>query len=234
MSIDGGPYIAQSSAMLQHIGRLAPKLCPPERFLQVQEAIGLVEDFERAWRPCVSLALEPEALGYGITPATAAFTKGSAELQETTQALRQAFLAKELPKYCGFFAQMVARSGGPFLCGDQPTLADCALAPALERFTLGETDLADEVLGLFQEQARMWSPMLDAREPGWNDAVHTLKGSAAGVGALQVAEACAAAEVAEKDALPGKLEAVRDALDAALADVAAYRHELAIRSLRGG
>lgn len=140
MSIDGGPYIAQSSAMLQHIGRLAPKLCPPERFLQVQEAIGLVEDFERAWRPCVSLALEPEALGYGITPATAAFTKGSAELKETTQALRQAFLAKELPKYCGFFAQMVVRSGGPFLCGDQPTLADCALAPALERFTLGFLD----------------------------------------------------------------------------------------------
>jgi len=104
----------------------------------------------------------------------------------------------------------------------------------LERFTLGEPDLADEVLGLFQEQARMWSPMLDAREPGWKDAVHTLKGSASAVGALQVAKACAAAEVAEKDVLPGKLEAVRDALDKALADVAAYRHELAIRSLRGG
>ena len=66
----------------------------------------------------------------------------------------------------------------------------------LQRFTLDDADLADEVLGLFQEQARMWSPMLDAREPGWKDAVHTLKGSAAGVGAMQVAEACAAAETA--------------------------------------
>jgi HPt (histidine-containing phosphotransfer) domain-containing protein len=103
----------------------------------------------------------------------------------------------------------------------------------LERFTQGDADLADEVLGLFQEQARMWSPMLDAREPGWKDAVHTLKGSAAGVGAIQVAEACAAAETAGKDALPGKLEALRDALDRALSDIAAYRHELAIRSLRG-
>lgn len=104
----------------------------------------------------------------------------------------------------------------------------------LERFTLGETELADEVLGLFQEQARLWSPMLDPREAGWKDAVHTLKGSASGVGALQVAEACALAEQADRDTLPGRLETVRDALDRALADVAAYRHELAIRSLRGG
>ena len=104
----------------------------------------------------------------------------------------------------------------------------------LKGFTLDDADLADEVLSLFQEQVRIWSPMLDSREPGWNDAVHTLKGSASGVGAMQVAEACAAAETADKDTLPGKLEALRDALDAALADVAAYRHELAIRSLRGG
>jgi glutathione S-transferase len=140
MSIDGGPYIAQSSAMLQHIGKLVPKLCPAERFLQVQEAIGLVDDFERAWRPCVSLALEPEALGYGIAPATAAFTRGSPALGETIRALRQAFLAQEMPKYSGFFTQMIARSGGPFLCGDQPTLADCCLAPVLERYTLGFVD----------------------------------------------------------------------------------------------
>lgn len=103
----------------------------------------------------------------------------------------------------------------------------------LERFTQGDGDLADEVLGLFQEQARIWSPLLDSREPGWKDAVHTLKGSAAGVGALRVAEACASAEAAEPAALPGRLEALRDALDEALADIAAYRHELAIRSLRG-
>ena len=42
MSIDGGPYIAQSGAMLQYVGKLAPKLCPTDRFIKVQEAIGLV------------------------------------------------------------------------------------------------------------------------------------------------------------------------------------------------
>lgn len=103
----------------------------------------------------------------------------------------------------------------------------------LETFTQGDAALMDEVLGLFQEQARMWSPMLEAREAGWKDAVHTLKGSAAGVGARDLAAACAAAEQADKDALPGRLEALKDALDAALSDVAAWRHELMIRSLKG-
>ena len=50
LSIDEGPYIAQSNAMLQYIGTLAPRLCPADRFLKVQEAIGLVDDFERAFR----------------------------------------------------------------------------------------------------------------------------------------------------------------------------------------
>jgi len=103
----------------------------------------------------------------------------------------------------------------------------------LETFTQGDTALADEVLGLFQEQARLWSPLLDASEPGWKDAVHTLKGSAAGVGARALADSCARAEQAEKDVLASRLAAVHDALDAALADVAAWRHELMLKSLRG-
>jgi prostaglandin-H2 D-isomerase / glutathione transferase len=140
MSIDGGPYIAQSSAMLQYIGTLAPTLCPADKFLQVQEAIGLVGDFDRAWRPCIGLVLEPEVSGYGLTPATAAFTKGSPALAETIKALRIAFVANQLPKYCAFFAKMIASSGGPFLCGAQPTLADCCLVPALDRFAQGYID----------------------------------------------------------------------------------------------
>ena len=103
----------------------------------------------------------------------------------------------------------------------------------LETFVQGDAGLADEVLGLFQEQARMWSPLLSAGDPGWKDAVHTLKGSASGVGATALAEICAATETADKDTLPGRLEAVKDALDAALSDVAAWRHELMLKSLKG-
>ncbi|MDB3921872.1 glutathione S-transferase [Paracoccaceae bacterium] len=140
MSIDEGPYIGQSNAMLQYIGTLAPQLCPRDQFLKVQEAIGLVDDFERAFRPCIGIALEPEKLGYGITPATSVLVKDSPELSETIKALREAFLLNELPKYCGFFSRIIENSGGRFLCGAEPTLSDCCLAPALERYTLGYID----------------------------------------------------------------------------------------------
>jgi HPt (histidine-containing phosphotransfer) domain-containing protein len=102
----------------------------------------------------------------------------------------------------------------------------------LERMTGGDDAVGEEVLDLFVQQAAMWSPMLDVREDGWRDAVHTLRGAAAGIGAGALAEACAAAEAAEKAAAPPLLDRVRNALDTALADVAAWRHELMLRSLR--
>ena len=51
--------------------------------------------------------------------------------------------------------------------------------------------ITEEVLGLFVQQAAMWSPMLDARNEGWRDAVHTLRGAAAGIGAGELAAVCA-------------------------------------------
>ena len=103
----------------------------------------------------------------------------------------------------------------------------------LERMTGGDDAISEEVLGLFAQQAAMWSPMLDVREEGWRDGVHTIRGAAAGIGAGQLAAACQAAEAADKAEAPPLLERVRDALEIALADVAAWRHELMLRSLRG-
>ena len=102
----------------------------------------------------------------------------------------------------------------------------------LERMTGGDDGVSEEVLGLFVQQAALWSPMLDVREDGWRDAVHTIRGAAAGIGADDLAAACQAAEAAEKPAAPPLLERVRDHLERALTDVAAYRHELMLRSLR--
>jgi HPt (histidine-containing phosphotransfer) domain-containing protein len=103
----------------------------------------------------------------------------------------------------------------------------------LERMTGCDAGVSEEVLGLFVQQASMWAPLLDVREEGWRDAAHTVRGAAAGIGAQDLAEACAVAEAAEKAEAPPLLDRVRDALDAALADVAAYRHELMLKSLRG-
>ncbi len=107
----------------------------------------------------------------------------------------------------------------------------------LERYAAGDEALVEEVLGLFREQAALWLPLLDpAAEAGaWRDAAHSLKGSALGVGAFQVAQACEAAEAAFEAPLgvkTARLLGVRDALDRALADIAAYVHERALQSLR--
>lgn len=98
----------------------------------------------------------------------------------------------------------------------------------LEGFAAGDAQVVDEVLALFREQAALWSMMLDPASDGWRDAVHTIKGAARGVGAFQLGDVCAAVEAAGAD----RLSDVRDALDVALADIAAYAHERALQSLK--
>ena len=97
----------------------------------------------------------------------------------------------------------------------------------LEAATGKDDAISEEVLGLFVEQAGMWSSLLDT--PAWKDACHTLRGAAGGVGAGALAAAC---QCAEETGLAGDVARVRDELDAALADVAAYRHAIALRSLK--
>ncbi|WP_374275219.1 Hpt domain-containing protein [Brevundimonas sp.] len=103
----------------------------------------------------------------------------------------------------------------------------------LERMTASDAEVGEEVLGLFVEQSRMWAALLDPDGEGWRDAAHTLRGAAAGIGAADLAEAGAAAEAAEPPTHHSALERVRLELDRALADVAAYRHELMLRGLKG-
>ena len=103
----------------------------------------------------------------------------------------------------------------------------------LDRMTGGDDAIAEEVLGLFTEQAAMWSAMLEPRTDGWRDAVHTIRGAAAGIGAAPLADVCAEAEATDQALAAPALDRVRTALDVALADVAAWRHELMLRSLRG-
>lgn len=110
-------------------------------------------------------------------------------------------------------------------------------AAHLEQFTGGDPALTEEVLGLFAEQVSMWSRVLDPALPdqAWQDAAHTLKGAALGVGAFALADACRAAEEAAQEGparRDGALVRLRLAADAALADAAAWRHELTIRELK--
>ena len=89
----------------------------------------------------------------------------------------------------------------------------------LEGFAAGDRQVVGEVLALFRQQAEIWAGALDESSPGWRDLVHTIKGAARGVGANALGDACAEAEAKGEAGLP----AVRTALDAALADMAAYQ-----------
>src|ERR1700689_2239936 len=101
----------------------------------------------------------------------------------------------------------------------------------LETFAAGDQVVVDEVLAIFREQAAMWIRLLDPASEGWRDAAHTLKGSSLGIGAFALADECEAAERAGDDV--GKrtrlAELVRTELDRALADIAAYTHEQALK-----
>ena len=105
----------------------------------------------------------------------------------------------------------------------------------LETYAGHDAQVIDEVLELFAEQVRTWGRMLDPQSEGFRDAAHTLKGSALGVGAGALAAACDAAEaghlrpLGERERLAAR---IRDAMDAALADVAAYRHQRLLDGLR--
>jgi HPt (histidine-containing phosphotransfer) domain-containing protein len=107
----------------------------------------------------------------------------------------------------------------------------------LERYAGGDMSLVDEVLDLFREQAEIWVKLLDPAEPAdaWRDAAHSLKGSSLGIGAFALADECEAAERADKADLGERtvlLGHVRDALNAALSDIAAYAHERSLQSLK--
>ena len=98
----------------------------------------------------------------------------------------------------------------------------------LEQFAAGDEAVVDEVLELFREQSAIWGAMLTPQNDGWRDGVHTLKGAARGVGAFHLGDACEACEAEGSRSL----DQVRDALDATLADIAAYAHERALNSLK--
>ena len=104
----------------------------------------------------------------------------------------------------------------------------------LETYAGHDQAIVEEVLGLFDEQAAMWMRLLEGEDPAAaRDAAHTMKGAALGIGADALAQACSAMEAETDVALaPRRAAQVRDALDRACVDMAAYRHELLIRGLR--
>jgi len=102
----------------------------------------------------------------------------------------------------------------------------------LEDYTMNDSLIMDEVLGLFQAQAELWRPLLTLSHEGWRDAAHTLKGAALGIGAKGLAAIASETEKCAETGATASLESLKNALNDALMDVAAYRHELQLRGLK--
>jgi hypothetical protein len=84
-----------------------------------------------------------------------------------------------------------------------------------DHMTGADRALQLEVLSLFRGQVEGWTTAFDAG-PGWREAVHTLKGSARGIGLGALAAACEAAERAADAESAGAILHVRAALAEAL------------------
>ena len=136
MSIDNGPLRAQSGAMLRWIGtELAPSLYPKDKILDVEEAIGLIEDFGTARMPALYVNMRPENFGH---PADWSKTE---EGQATVKALRAKVVTELLPKYAAYITALLEKNGNQFLASkDGPTIADCVAVPFLRSFTMGHMD----------------------------------------------------------------------------------------------
>ncbi len=109
--------------------------------------------------------------------------------------------------------------------------------PYLEAYAAGDAALVEEVLRLFEHQAELWIRLLDPAGDAetWKDGAHTLKGASAGIGANALAQICNEAERMAHETEPYKaalLGRLRSALDFVKSDIAAYRHHLALRSLK--
>lgn len=110
-------------------------------------------------------------------------------------------------------------------------LAMAAMEPAIDRghlarMTFGDRSLQQEVLQLFDRQsAQLVARMRSGSGEAISAMAHTLKGSAAGIGAQSVVRAAAAAEQAAAHA-PGDLSATIDQLAQAVDEARALIAEL--------
>ncbi len=104
----------------------------------------------------------------------------------------------------------------------------------LRMMTGGDAPLAAEALGIFRQQAELWSRLLDPNSDAqqWADACHSIKGAARSVGAMALGEACAAGEALGRSGAASPVEAavavnaVRDRLGEAIEALAELEHRL--------
>jgi glutathione S-transferase len=142
MTIDDGPMLTQSGAMLRYAGSLdkTGTLYPTDKMFDVEQAIGVVGDLIGAWSPNLYLGMRPQKYGY------AEGYNQTDEGKELIKKMRTEFVTDggDLTKYLKYLSDLIEKNGGTFLCGgDKPTIADCIAIPTIRNFTRGHIDHVD-------------------------------------------------------------------------------------------
>ena len=96
-------------------------------------------------RACVSVWTYKLDYSVGMRPTKFGYPEDwpADEKAAMTKKLREKFVAEELPKFMGYFAAFINESGGAFLCGSKPTLADLTALPQITYFSKGIADFVD-------------------------------------------------------------------------------------------
>lgn len=138
MTLPDGTLITESAAMLRLAGEADPegKLYPADiaaRY-KVESVLGLVNDLNRAWQPSLYIGMRPQNYGY---PPKDEWPEADATIEK----LRSGFLANHLPRYMGYFNDLINEAGGDkFLTGENLTIADIAAYQGIRYFAKGVAD----------------------------------------------------------------------------------------------
>ena len=139
MTVNDGPMRTESGAMLRWVGAtFSETLYPRDKLLDIEEAMGVVDDLSRDLMPAIYSAMRPIEFGH---PEDLGKTE---EGKVLIRKLRERFVAEKLPVRLRRMETLMKAHGGKWLvAGDEPTIADCAAVPVLRGFTRGHMDYID-------------------------------------------------------------------------------------------
>ncbi|GKZ01362.1 hypothetical protein MPSEU_001087200 [Mayamaea pseudoterrestris] len=136
LTVDGDEPKAQSMAILRYVGAtFSETLYPRERLYEIEEALGVLDDFWTSWSPCYFMAMSPQIYGY-----PEGFGK-TEEGQECIKQMRINWLETKLPELAKNIEHLIEKNGGLWIGSkEEPTIADCVAYFQLDSFTLGHMD----------------------------------------------------------------------------------------------
>lgn len=109
----------------------------------------------------------------------------------------------------------------------------------LRQYVGDDIELTKEIFGLFKHQVDMWGRglIVDADDESWKTVMHSLKGTANAVGALQLAALCKKGEgLAGLNNKPGlrekHIQDVRFRIDRAILDIQRWEYRQTLAGLR--